>query len=154
MTVMEKIRDFLAQKRIAIVGVSQQPRDFSRTLFRDFRKRGYEVVPVNPAVREIEGQTCFARVTEIQPPVSTVLLMTPPAVTDSVVRDCADAGVQRVWMYRAGGAGAVSSDAAAFCQSRGIAVIPGECPYMFLSGASWYHGLHGLVRKIQGAYPR
>jgi uncharacterized protein len=154
MSAMQQIREFLGQQRLAIVGVSQQPADFSRTLFREFQKRGYDVVPVNPAVRDIEGKPCFASVREIQPPVSTVLLMTSPAVTETVVRDCADAGVERVWMYRAGGPGAVSPEAIGFCESKGIAVIPGECPFMFLPGGAWFHRLHGWVKRMAGSYPR
>lgn len=151
---MEQIREFLGQERLAIVGVSQHPADFSRTLFREFQKRGYDVVPVNPAIRDIEGKPCYASVREIRPPVSTVLLMTSPAVTETVVRDCADAGVERVWMYRAGGTGAVSREAVGFCESKGIAVIPGECPFMFLPGGAWYHRMHGWVKKIAGSYPQ
>jgi predicted CoA-binding protein len=154
MTTLERIQEFLGHKRLAIVGVSQQPKDFSRAVFREFRNRGYDVVPVNPAVREIEGQRCFARVQDVDPPVSTILVMTPPAVTETVVRDCAEARIERVWMFRGGGTGAVSANALKFCESNGIAVIPGECPFMFLPGGAWFHRLHGFVRKIAGSYPR
>lgn len=153
MNTMERVQEFLGHKRLAMVGVSQQPKDFSRALFREFRSRGYEVVPVNPQVREIEGQTCFANVREVRPPVSTVLLMTAPAVTEAVVRDCAEAGVVRVWMFRGGGTGAVSSAAVKFCESRGISVVAGECPFMFLPGGQWFHRFHGWVKKITGSYP-
>lgn len=153
MAALNRIEEFLGQKRLAIVGVSQRPEDFSRAIFREFHNRGYDVVPVNPAAREIEGQPCFASVREVQPPVSNVLLMTSPAVSEAVVRDCADAGVQRVWMFRGGGTGAVSARAVGFCESRGISVIPGECPFMFLQGGAWFHRLHGWV-KITGSYPR
>src|SRR6266700_3474944 len=114
---IDRIREFLGQKRLAIVGVSQRPDDFSRTLFREFLKRGYDTIPVNPAVREIDGVPCFARVTVIQSPVDGVLLMTSPAVTEAVVQDCFQAGIPRVWMYRAAGAGAVSAKAVEFCKS-------------------------------------
>ena len=154
MQTMERIREFLGQKRLAVVGVSQQPKDFSRTLFREFRQRGYDAVPVNPQAREIEGQQCFAHVQDIQPPVTAVLLMTSPAVTEAVVRDCAEAGIPRVWMFRAGGKGAVSAAAVAFCESKGISVIPGECPFMFLPEGAWFHRFHGWVRKIAGSYPK
>jgi predicted CoA-binding protein len=154
MTGMERIQDFLGQKRFAIVGVSHRPGDFSRALFREFRARGYDVVPVNPAARELDGQPCFRRLQEIQPPVGGALLMTPPALTDRVVRDCQEAGVKRVWMYRSAGKGAATADAVKFCESNGISVIPGECPWMFLPGASWFHRFHGLVKKIAGSYPR
>ena len=110
-------------------------------------------MPVNPAAGEIEGQRCYARVQDIQPPVIAALVMTAPSVTDTVVRDCADAGVQHVWMFRGGGKGSVSAEAVTFCESRGMAVIPGECPFMFLSDGAWFHRFHGWVKKIRGSYP-
>jgi predicted CoA-binding protein len=151
---MEQVRGFLAQKRIAIVGVSQEATHFSRTLFREFSKKGYDAIPVNPTARAIEGQPCFARVQDISPPVEAVLLMTPATATPAVVRDCREAGVKRVWMYRAAGVGAVDPGAVRYCEENGMSVIPGECPLMFLPGAAWFHRAHGLVRRITGAYPR
>lgn len=145
---MQAIQDFLGLRRFAVVGVSQKPKDFSRTLFHEFLERGYDAVPVNPAVQEIEGRRCFARMQDVEPPVDGVLLMTSPPVTDTVVRDCAAAGVKRIWMYRATGKGAVSEDAVAFCASNGMSVIPGECPFMFLPGAALVHRLHGWVKRI------
>jgi predicted CoA-binding protein len=153
MTERKSIDDFLALNRIAVVGVSRRRSDFSRLLFHEFLARGYDAVPVNLTAEDIEGRRCFARVADISPPVEGVLLMTPPAVTERVVRQCADAGVKRIWMLRAGGKGAVSDEAVQFCHSQGIAVIPGECPFMFLPHAGLVHQLHGLVRKIAGSYP-
>jgi len=154
MTSIERIQDFLGRKRLAFVGISRQPADFSRALFREFIARGYQAVPVNPEAREIDEQPCFANLQDIQPAVDGVMLMTPPAVTDQLVRDCAAAGIQRVWFFRGVGRGAASPDAIRFCEAQGISVIPGECPFMFLPGGAWFHRIHGLVRKITGAYPR
>jgi predicted CoA-binding protein len=150
---LETIQQFLASDRFAMVGVSHNPAEFSRSLWREFRNRDYDVVPVNPAVSEIDGRPCFPRVQDIMPPVKAALLMTSPAATDAVVRDCAEAGVQLVWMYRAGGAGAVSAAAVGFCAAHNIAVIPGECPYMFLEHAGFIHSCHGLIRRLTGRYP-
>jgi len=52
MTTLQDIQSFLDLKRLAVVGVSRNPTDFTRVLFREFRNRGYDAVPVNPAVRE------------------------------------------------------------------------------------------------------
>lgn len=153
MTRLEQIQDFLELNRFAFVGVSRQPTDFSRQLFREFLARGYQAVPVNPDAGEIEGQACFARLREVQPPVEGVLFMTAPAVTDTLVRDCPDAGIKMVWMFRGVGAGSASGDAIRFCESQGIPVIAGECPFMFLPGGAWFHRLHGFVRRISGSYP-
>ena len=153
MAALAQISDFLATKRVAVVGVSRDARDFSRVLFREFLARGYDAVPVHPGVQEIEGHPCFARVGDITPPVQAALIMTAPKVTNEVVHDCLAVGVRRLWMHRGGGAGAVSPEAVAYCQANGIDVVAGECPFMFLPKAGFVHRLHGLVRRITGRYP-
>jgi len=117
------------------------------------RQHEYDAVAVNPHLTSADDAPCYARLSDISPQVDGVLVMTSPATTDEVVQECARLHIPRVWMYRAGGKGAVSSQAVEFCEERGIAVVPGECPYMFLRDESWFHRLHGFVRKITGAYP-
>jgi len=153
-TPKSRIDEFLAERRFAIIGVSRNPKDFSRILFREFLKRGYDVVPANPGCVEIEGRACARSIAAIEPPPESVLLMTPPSVTETLVSECAAAGVKRIWMYRAAGAGAVSQRAVAYCHANHIDVIAGECPMMFLPETGWLHRVHGFVRRISGAYPR
>lgn len=151
---LDTIRDFLAQKRIAMVGISHEPTSFSAVLFQELCRRGYDVVPVNPNMQQVSGRKCFARVQDIQPPVEAALLLTSPAVTDTVVLDCAEAGIRRVWMHKGAGHGAVSQRAVEFCRERGIAVVPSQCPLMFLPEGSAFHQLHGIIHKLTGRYPR
>jgi len=151
---LELIEEFLSQKRIAMAGISRDPANLSVKLFEELCRREYDVVPVNPNAVELQGKRCFARVQDIQPPVEAALLMTSPDVTESVVHDCAEAGIRRVWMYRGTGKGAVSAKALAFCQERGIQVVPGECPFMFLPDTAGFHRFHGFIRKITRRYPR
>lgn len=151
---MQRIQDFLGLKRLAVVGVSRKPQDFSRALFREFLARGYQVVPVHPDAPDIEGQRCFARLQDIQPPVEGALFLTAPAVTGTLVRECPAAGITRVWMFRGAGQGAAAPEAVRFCEAHGISVIPGECPFMFFPATRWFHRMHGFVRKIAGSYPR
>jgi predicted CoA-binding protein len=147
MVSLQLVQEFLAQKRFAFVGASRQPKDFSRALFREFLTRGYQPVPVNPARREIEGLACACSLLQIDPPVDTVLFMTPPATTDRLLQDCAETGVRRVWIYRA------SPAAVKFCRDNGIAIVHDECPFMFWQDSAWYHRFHGFVKKIGGSYP-
>jgi predicted CoA-binding protein len=149
----QAINDFLAQKRIALVGASRNPKDFNARVFRDLRSLGYDVVPVNPGAKEIEGVPCYECVQEIQPPVGAALVMTKAETAATIVNDCWEAGIKRVWLYRASGKGAVSPAAVDFCKQNGISVVPGFCPYMFLPGAAWVHRMHGALLKITRAYP-
>src|SRR5262245_62494286 len=116
--------DFLAQRRIAFVGVSRNPGDFSRRLFRVWRSKGYDLVPVRPGAREIDGVPCYDRVQDVPGGVDAAFLITPPSATDAVVADCAASGVRQVWMHRGAGTGAVSDKAMGFCRARGMTVIP------------------------------
>lgn len=154
MSTREAIQDFLAQRRIAFVGLSHNPRDFSRALYKDLVARGYEVVPVHPDTAAIDGATVYARVQDIPAPVDGALLLTSPAVTRAVVEDCIAAGIKRVWMYRAAGEGAVDPEAVARCRREGVRVVDGECPYMYLEHPGFLHAAHGIVRKLTGRYPR
>ncbi len=155
-TTRQQIDDFWQLRRIAVVGVSRDPKHFSNMIWQELRQRRYEAVPVNPAATELDGQHCYAHVQDIQPPVDGVLIMTQPAVTDQVVRDCSEAGVRHVWMHRGagGGSGAVSKPAIEYCESHGMDVVAGFCPYMFLPGTPFFHGLHGMVKKLTGSYPK
>ena len=151
MTSKHEIDGFLAQRRFAFVGVSRQANDFSRAIFREFRAKGFDPVPVHPQATEIEGQPCYSQVQNIQPPVDRAFLMTAPVVTGKVVRECAAAGIKHVWMHRGGGRGSLNGEAIEFCRSQGMRVIPGECPMMFLPGAGWMHRFHGFVQRIVGS---
>ncbi len=152
-TAQTDIDDFLACRRLAMVGVSRNPKDFSRMLFRELCERGYEMVPVNPSASEVEGRRSFARLQDVQPPAEGALLMTSPAETERVVRDCLAAGVRRVWMHRGGGQGAVNPAAVQFCRENGIRLVEGYCPYMFLPRPAFFHRVHGFFLKLARRYP-
>ena len=133
---------FLAHRRLAVVGVSRDPRDFSRTVVAELSRRGYDVVPVNPRGGFIR------RVQDIVPPVEAALLMTPPAVTTEVVKDCAQAGIRHVWMHQGIGRGAASPAAIAFCENHGISVVSGACPLMYLPETGFVHRAHRWCREV------
>jgi predicted CoA-binding protein len=147
------IDSFLTCRRIAVVGVSRDPKDFSRAVFRAFVERGYDVVPVNAAGGEMDGRRAATRVGHVQPPPEAAFLLTPPAATGPVVRECADAGVKRVWLHRGAGQGAVSPEAVALCRERGLEVVDGECPFMFLPDAGFVHRVHRFFRRLGGRLP-
>jgi predicted CoA-binding protein len=148
METMERAREFLEQKRIALVGVSRRPDDLTRLILRDLVGRGYDVVPVNPgaAGSELDGRRAFARLQEVRPPVGGAIFFTAPGQTASAVEDALAAGVRRLWFHRGTGAGASSPEALAACRVAGVEPVTDLCPYMALPGAGWFHRLHGLLR--------
>jgi len=150
----ELIDEFLRQKRIAMIGVSRNPKDFSRNLYRELLRRRYEVIPINPSAQEIDGHPCYPHISDIRPPIKTLLLMTSRKVSTAVLRECADRGADLVWLYGINGEQDVDPAALQFCRDHGIGVIPGYCPYMFLERAAFFHRIHGFVAKLVGKYPQ
>jgi uncharacterized protein len=141
--------EFLTHRRLALVGVSRDPRDFSRAVFIELRLRGYDVVPVNAAGGvAMDGTPFVRRVQDIEPPVEAALLMTAPVVTTEVVKDCAEAGIRRVWMHRGVGKGAASAAAIAFCREHGIRVVTNACRFMYLPETAFVHRAHRWCRQV------
>lgn len=148
------IDHFLASNRIAFIGISHNAQDFSRQLFRQFIEKGYDVVPVNPRLAEAEGKRCYASVVDITPPVDGAIVMTSAAMSEQIVRECAEAGINRVWLYRAIGQGSVSDAAIQACTELGVEVVAGECPFMYLSESEFPHNVHAWVKKLTFTFPR
>ena len=143
---LEDARRFLQARRLAVVGVSRDPKHFSRYVLRALLARGIDAVAVNPGLEEVEGRRAFARVGEVAPAVEAAILMTPAAASVEVVRACGEAGVRAVWLHRGGGPGAESPEAVALARALGLELVTGLCPMMALPGAGWFHRLHGAIR--------
>ncbi|HYF24620.1 MAG TPA: CoA-binding protein [Baekduia sp.] len=146
-TLREAAEEFLAQHRIAVAGVSRDPKQPANLIFRRLRDTGHEVFAVNPQADEVEGVHAFHAVAEIPGGVDGVVVVTPAAASAAVVEDCAAAGVPRVWLHRGIGPGSRSDEAIEACHRHGIAVIPGGCPNMF--GATSDAGHRGMRRMLQ-----
>jgi predicted CoA-binding protein len=147
-------RDFLAQKRIAVVGVNRDEKGWGRTLYDEFKKRGYEVYAINPNVRDISGIQVYAGLRDVPVKVDGVLLVVPPQVTEQVVKEIADLGIARVWMHKGAGPGAVSESAVKFCQEHNIKTVYGVCPFMYFQPQMFGHKLHYSLSKWFGGLPK
>ena len=145
-TVKEAAETFLANKRIAVTGVSRTPKDHgSNTVYKRLRDRGYEVFAVNPNADVVEGDPCFQDLKSIPGGVQAVVIGTRPEIADDTMRECAELGITQVWMHRGPGTGSVSAAATDYGRRRGITVIDGGCPLMFGPTADFGHKVMRLV---------
>jgi len=135
---------FLAEKRIAVVGVSRTS-GFGNIAFRELTKKGYQVYGVNRNAATAEGVTCYRSLDELPEPVGAVLAVVPPAETEKVVSDCARLGIKRIWMQQ----GAQSAEAVRLCNEAGISEVHGACILMYADPTS-VHRFHRWVWGILG----
>lgn len=156
---MENIKDaaaqFLDNKRVAVTGVSRTPAGHaSNAVYQRLRDRGYEVFAVNPDAEEDEGDLCYHDLKSIPAGVDAVVIGTRPETAAATMRECAELGINAVWMHRAFGAGSVSKAATEDGRQQGITVIDGGCPLMFGPTADTGHKAMRFVCTLTGAVPR
>lgn len=151
------IQDFLAQKRIAVVGVSDRRDTGCNLAYRKFKENGYTVYAVNPRINTFEGDPCYPDLKSTPETAEAVFILARPEVTGQIVQQCVELGIKRVWMHcllgtRPGlGAGmtSVSAEAVGLCRKNGISVIPGSCPNQFLK-ADFGHGMMRVIFRTFG----
>src|SRR5512133_1253065 len=153
--IKEAAAEFLASKRVAVTGVSRQPKNHgSNIVYKRLRDRGYEVFAINPNAEEIEGDRCYHDLRSIPGGVDAVVIATRPEIAEETMRECADLGIKHVWMHRGPGAGSVSQAAATFGRQRGISVIDGGCPCMFDPTADLGHKAMRIAFTLSGNVPK
>ena len=140
------VEEFLAQKTIAVVGVSDKRETGCNQTFRNFRDAGYTVFAVNPRLSTYDGAPCYPDLRSIPQIPDAVFILSNPKVSEQVVQECVALGVRHVWLHclmgtkpgLAGNITSVSPEAVRLCRENGIAVIPGSCPNQFLNPCLLY----------------
>lgn len=146
------VQDFLAQKKVAVVGVSDKRDTGCNLTYRKFKENGYQVYAVNPRITTYENDTCYPDLRSIPEKVDAVFVLANPKVTDQIVQQCVELGIKHVWMHcmmgtkpgLAAGASSVSQSAVDLCKANGIAVIPGSCPNQFLAPDFGHKMMRGM----------
>lgn len=146
---------FLAQRRIAVVGASDDKASFGGTIYRALRDHGYDVVAVNPNAEAVADDPCYPDLAAVPTPVDGAIVMVSQANAPGVVQDCVEQRVPRVWLFKGlGGPGALSDQAVKLCEDNGIDVVAGACPLMFLEPVGVPHRVHRALRRLNGSLAR
>jgi predicted CoA-binding protein len=150
------VQDFLAQKRIAVVGVSDKRETGCNLSYRKFKAAGYSVSAVNPRITEFDGDPCYPDLISIPEKPEAVFILTNPKVSEEIVQQCVELGIKHVWMHcmlgtRPGLAASmtsVSPEAVRLCRENGIAVIPGACPNQYLKADIGHAMMRVMFRTL------
>ena len=110
-------------KRIAVVGASPQPGRDSGTIARFLVERGYEVIPVNPAYKDVFGMQCYPDLTSIGLPIDIVDVFRNPAYVLPIVQEAIAVRAGTVWMQF----DVVNEEAAGIAENAGLNVIMDRC---------------------------
>jgi predicted CoA-binding protein len=141
------VESFLAEKKLALAGVSRKGSKFGNAVFKELSSKGYEILLIHPEAETINGMVCYGSLTELPVEVGGLITVVPPAQTEKLVRDAQSAGIKKIWMQQ----GSDSPAALHYCQENEMEVIHGECILMFAQPRGlhkFHHWLWGLFGKL------
>jgi hypothetical protein len=117
------VKYFLKQKRFAVVGSFRNETKYAYKIFRILIRKGYEVYPVNPRFSDVEGVKCYKSIKDIPCDIDVVNIVTPPSITETIVKECREKCIKRVWFQP----GAENETTIKFCRDNNIDAIYGLC---------------------------
>lgn len=117
------IKEFMAQKKFAVVGATENPQKYGNKIVKNLKSRGYEVYPINPKLKELEGSTCYPSLDEIPVKVDVVDFVVPPEATEEILKQCKELGLNHIWLQP----GSESKTAIDFCHDNNMKVVHDVC---------------------------
>ena len=108
---------------IAVVGASNNPDKYGYKIYQDLKGAGYRVYPVNAREQEIQGDKAYPNISSLPEKPDVVDIVVPPQVTEQIIKEAADKGIDIVWMQP----GAESENAIKYAKECGINCIHNAC---------------------------
>jgi predicted CoA-binding protein len=147
---LNQINNFLVSRKMAIAGVSRNPKKFGGYVFNELKQKGFELYPVNPNADEIQGVKCYRTLSEIPDDVSSLLIVTPKHETAAVAYEAVNKGFSMVWIQQS----SETLEAIKVLQDAQIPVISKKCIMMFAGPVTGGHAFHRFIIKAFGGYPK
>lgn len=120
----ENIADILKNyKRIAVIGLSDNPVRPSYGVAKAMMREGYQVIPVNPVVDEVFGEKSYSSLLDIPGEIDLVDIFRRPEFVDEIVDQAVEKGAKAVWMQL----GVINEAAAQKALNAGLDVVMDRC---------------------------
>jgi predicted CoA-binding protein len=135
-TAGDRLRMLTRYKNIAMVGLSPNPYRPSHFAAIYMLAEGYNIIPVNPAAKEILGRKSYASVLDIPEPIDIVDIFRKPSDVPPIVDEAIEIGAKVVWMQL----GVINEEAAQKAQDAGLEVVMDRC--VKIEHARFFGGLN------------
>jgi predicted CoA-binding protein len=117
------MRRMLAARRIAIVGLSDDPSRPSYGVAGYLRSVGKEVVPVNPNHKSVMGITCYPSLADVPGRIDLVNVFRRPEHCAGVVEEAVAVGAKGVWLQ----SGITSVEGERLAREAGLDYVQNRC---------------------------
>ena len=93
--VLQKLKE--QNTRIALIGASNDPTKFGNQIYRNLRNKGYNIIPINPKEKKIEGDKAYASIDMMDSLPDIVNFVVPPQIAIKVAQKAIDLGITHLW---------------------------------------------------------
>jgi len=93
--VLEKLKS--ENVKIALIGASNDKEKFGNKIYLDLKLKGYDVIPINPKEKFIEGDRTYSSLNEMGKLPDIVNFVVPPTVAIKVAHEAVKLGIKYLW---------------------------------------------------------
>lgn len=147
---LASIKEFTRQEAFAIAGVSRNKNKFGSALYRDLKKHGYKVFPVNPNMDTFEGDVCYKDIASLPEETGGIVIATSPGHTVQLINDAKTKGIKHIWLQM----GAENPESIEIAQNDDLNIIYKKCVFMYMEPVKFPHSFHRSFVKLFGRYPK
>ncbi len=108
---------------VAVVGATDDPAKYGSVIYRDLKRKGFAVRPVNPTRPSVDGDPTYATIGDLPAEPTIINIVVPPSVTIDVLRQAKDLGYMNVWLQP----GAENPAALTYLQEEGFTYLANAC---------------------------
>ncbi|HTX88055.1 MAG TPA: CoA-binding protein [Bacteroidales bacterium] len=149
-TSRKSIDRFLAPKKLAIAGVSRDPKKFGYTVFNELRQKGFDVVPVNPNAEMIDTVPCYKSIESLPEGTDRLLIVTHKRETDGVLREAVRKGIRNIWIQQMSD----TQESLEYAAASGLELVSGQCILMWADPVKSIHRFHRTIKSFFGLLPK
>ena len=149
-TSKKSIEKFLEPRKMAIAGVSRDPKKFGYAIYKELKTKGYQVFPINPHVDQIEGEPCFHAVSALPLDIRNLLIITPKTQTMQVVKEALEKGIDNIWIQQT----SEKKEVLDYLKGKDINLVYKECIMMWIEPVTSIHKFHRRMKKFFGILPK
>ncbi len=142
----QTIKEFKQLKRLAVVGVSREPKKFGNTIYTELRGRGYKVFGVNRSLPEFRGDKCYPNLSALRGMIDGIVVCVSPHEAGAILREAESIGVRNVWLQQ----GAESDEAVELGKSLRLNLTAGKCVLMYAEPVRSFHRFHRFFVRLAG----
>ncbi len=147
---LDIIKNFIAQKNIAIVGVSRNKSKMGYLIYNLLKTQNYTVFPVNPSIDFIDENKVYNNINLIEESIDAVIICTKPEITINILKESIHKNIKNIWIQK----GAENSEIIDYIKENNLNVVYEKCIFMFIEPVKGVHSFHRFLTKLFGKYPQ